>query len=346
MRLRDAARRGTRLALAHATGRAVPFHVTLSVTERCNHHCVYCTRPESPGQELTTAEWSGVLGELRSLGTERVIFFGGEPLLRDDLGTIVSCARLLGLRCALATNGVLVPQRRDVVTLFQTLVISLDGDAEAHDRNRGAGSHAQALAAIEAARAWDIPVKVNAVLNANNVQSLDWVLKFCEARRLPLTLNIMRSEDSGLWNMAAKYRLSDDEVRALLDRILVAMDTYKCILFSRYSVRTSGRWADYTRDRLAWNEVKGSVAGPSCSAGRFHCIIKSDGRLFPCSATVGQVPGLNVRDVGVAKALERAGEHDCATCHGLCLIEVNGLFGLRPRVLLGLSRTYLRNRIE
>ena len=56
-------------------------------------------------------EWRAVLTECRALGTERVQFFGGEPLLRQDLEGIVAHARGLGLHCTLVTNGLLVPKR-------------------------------------------------------------------------------------------------------------------------------------------------------------------------------------------------------------------------------------------
>jgi len=346
MRLRDAALRGSRLVFAHLTGRAVPFHVTLSVTQLCNHHCVYCSRPEEAGDEMTTREWCGVLDELRGLGTARIAFSGGEPLLRDDLESIVAQARSLGLRCAMNTNGSLVPRRRAVISKLQTLIVSLDGDAASHDRNRGRGSHAGALRAIESARSWGVPVKVNAVLNANNVGGLDWLLDFCEKRDLPLTLNVMRAEKSALWKGAARHRLADADARALIGRIIAAKDDHGCILFSRSTYRFARQWPDFGRDRITRKEAGDHPAGPRCSAGRFHCIIEPDGRLFPCIAAIGRVPAQDVRKAGVAKALDLARRHDCAACHLPCLIEVNSLFALRPRVLAGLGRTYLRTGIE
>src|SRR5687767_4323668 len=127
MRWQDAARRGTRLIRAKLTGALVPFHVVASVTSRCNLRCVYCSCPARKDEELTADEWCEVLTECRALGTERVQFFGGEPLLRTDLATIVSHARRLGLHCAIVTNGLLVPKRRDVIEQMHTLVLSLDG---------------------------------------------------------------------------------------------------------------------------------------------------------------------------------------------------------------------------
>jgi hypothetical protein len=74
-------------------------------------------------------------------------------------------------------------------------------------------------------------------------------------------------------------------------------------------------------------------------------VIDTDGKLFPCTLTVGQVPGLDVRGVGVAAALARASQHGCATCVSPCMLETNALFALRPGVVTGFARAYLLSRL-
>lgn len=341
MRLVDAARTGAKLVGAKWSGRAIPFHVTLYVTTRCNLRCVYCASPYQREAELTASEWWAVLDELAQLGTERILFFGGEPLVRKDLGEIVARARDLGLRCALTTNGTFVPDHPEVIQRLQTLIVSLDGDRGAHDCNRGEGTHADAMRAIEAARRWGVPVKINAVLNANNAGSLAWLVELSERERIPLTLNLMRSEENGLWKDAARHRLAAERVRALIGGILEAKKRSPWIVFSRRTYEVARRWPDYTRDRLTEAEAGRRFPGPRCSAGRFHCAIYADGSLFPCTLTIRQVPALNVKTAGVAAALAQARRHGCATCLSPCMLEVNALFGLDPRVLANLARTYL-----
>jgi MoaA/NifB/PqqE/SkfB family radical SAM enzyme len=257
----------------------------------------------------------------------------------------VTHARQLGLHCALTSNGTLVPERPEVIRRLHSLVISVDGDAEAHDRNRGAGSHADAMRAIETARGWGVTVRVNAVLNADSAGSLPWLLDWSRRERLPVTLNLMRSEENGLWKDAAAHRLEDDSMRALIDDVLEAKRTNPWIVFSRETYEVARRWPDFARDRLSEVEAGAAFPGPRCSAGRFHCAIYADGSLYPCTLTIGQLPALNVVTAGVAAALARAGEHGCATCASPCMLEVNGLFALRPRVLAGLARQVLRRRV-
>lgn len=346
MRWQDAALRGTRLIRAKLTGGRVPFHVILCVTARCNLRCVYCSCPSQRDDELTTAEWCRALDEFKALGTERVQFFGGEPLLRPDLGELAAHARGLGLRSTLVTNGILVPRHRDVVSQMHTVVLSLDGDEAAHDANRGRHSHAQTLDAIRTLRAWGVPVKVNAVLNANNSDDLSWLLTFTHDHRIPLSLNVMRSQPVGLWNDAPDHRLDGDRMRALIDRIIEAKRRYPQVLFSESTYALLRTWPDFTRDRWNDNEVPAGFAAPVCFAGRFHCYVYADGRLFPCVVTSKQLPAKNIRDVGVAAALETASQHSCRACSSACMNEVNSLFALEPRVVASLARAYLARGLE
>jgi pyrroloquinoline quinone biosynthesis protein E len=81
----------------------------LELTYRCPLHCVFCYNPTefaSTGAELPTAEWLRVLREARALGAVQLGLSGGEPLLRDDLETIVAEAHSLGFYVNLITSGV------------------------------------------------------------------------------------------------------------------------------------------------------------------------------------------------------------------------------------------------
>ena len=86
-----------------------PLWLLLELTYRCPLHCVFCYNPtefESVGPELETADWLRVLAEARELGSVQLGLSGGEPLVRDDLETIVAAAHRLGFYTNLITSGV------------------------------------------------------------------------------------------------------------------------------------------------------------------------------------------------------------------------------------------------
>ncbi|MDE2161456.1 MAG: pyrroloquinoline quinone biosynthesis protein PqqE [Burkholderiales bacterium] len=86
-----------------------PLWLLAELTYRCPLHCVFCYNPvdfAAQSDELSTADWLRVLREGRELGAVQCGFSGGEPLLRDDLETLVAEAHRLGYYTNLLTSGV------------------------------------------------------------------------------------------------------------------------------------------------------------------------------------------------------------------------------------------------
>lgn len=86
-----------------------PLWLLAELTYRCPLHCVFCYNPVDFAlheHELSTDEWLRVLQQGRALGAVQLGLSGGEPLLRNDLETIVAEARRLGFYSNLLTSGV------------------------------------------------------------------------------------------------------------------------------------------------------------------------------------------------------------------------------------------------
>src|SRR4051812_11041076 len=86
-------------AVSSASGRPSPLWLNAELTYRCPLHCVFCYNPTDYAQhseELSTEEWCSVLRQARELGAVQLGLSGGEPLLRDDLESLVGEASSLG----------------------------------------------------------------------------------------------------------------------------------------------------------------------------------------------------------------------------------------------------------
>lgn len=86
-----------------------PLWLLAELTYRCPLHCVFCFNPldfARQEEELGTEDWLRVLREGRELGAVQLGLSGGEPLLRDDLETIVAEAHRLGYYSNLLTSGI------------------------------------------------------------------------------------------------------------------------------------------------------------------------------------------------------------------------------------------------
>lgn len=127
------------------------FCVQISVTNHCNLSCRHCYRDvrKAFDDEFSTAELIDLLHQVRDLAhrLERepsVVFSGGEPLARSDLGLLVRVARSLGIETHVNTNGTLVTAELAAALRewgIHAVQVSLDGPGpESHDRIRGRGS--------------------------------------------------------------------------------------------------------------------------------------------------------------------------------------------------------------
>jgi len=160
------------------TGQRIPFSGSLALTHRCNLGCVHCYAREDGGTagpvELTTAQWQGIIGEIKDAGCLYLLLTGGEPLLRDDFPALYTSAKQSGFLVTVFTNGTLVSDR--VIDLFRELPprlveVSLYGaSAATHDRVTGVpGSFALARSGIERLAALGIRVGLKSVMMTLNI---------------------------------------------------------------------------------------------------------------------------------------------------------------------------------
>lgn len=146
----------------------------------CNLACTYCCADSSPSADarlLPVAVAAAAADEFVALGGREVILTGGEPFLHPEIGALVGEVSTRA-PVVILTNAMVFAKgaRRAALESMDrqrvTLQISLDSaEPGLHDANRGAGSHARALAGIELARSLGFRVRVAATLDEREVSS-------------------------------------------------------------------------------------------------------------------------------------------------------------------------------
>ena len=114
----------------------------LNITNKCNFRCAHCAFDSGIMQipEFTTKELERILIETKALGGKRFDITGGEPLVRKDVGKIISIGKNLDYKIELVTNGSLL--NKEKLRNFKELgldgiAISLDGsNSELYNRIR------------------------------------------------------------------------------------------------------------------------------------------------------------------------------------------------------------------
>jgi cyclic pyranopterin phosphate synthase len=154
-------------------GRRVDY-VRLSVTDRCDFRCVYCMTEQMtflPRRQVLSLEEIYQIGRsFTELGVRRLRLTGGEPLVRNNVMTLVrALGRLSGLdELLLTTNGAQLdklagPLREAGVNRINISIDSLD--AERFRRITRVGNLDKVLAGIEAARHQNFDrIRLNAVI--------------------------------------------------------------------------------------------------------------------------------------------------------------------------------------
>lgn len=92
----------------------LPGALIFGVTYRCQCNCSYCSvgrYPVLPNNELSAEEIKTIIAEAVELGIPKINFFGGEPLMRNDLLELISCAAEKGMFVFLDTNGYLLERK-------------------------------------------------------------------------------------------------------------------------------------------------------------------------------------------------------------------------------------------
>jgi radical SAM protein with 4Fe4S-binding SPASM domain len=145
-----------------------PLIVSYAVTRACNLRCLHChvSAKEALPNELNVREAIRVIDEMASLGTEALIFSGGEPLLRKDFVlTLAEYCDDVGIITAMLSNGMLINHKvalelKDVG--IKAVGIPIDSiNPESHDKLRNVpGTFKKAVTAIQACLDIDLEVVV------------------------------------------------------------------------------------------------------------------------------------------------------------------------------------------
>src|SRR3954468_24948766 len=155
-------------------------------TGRCNSRCVSCDWWKQTGaDDLTLDEIAAVADALPDLGTQMVVFSGGEPLLRPEVFDAAALFRARGMTLHLLTSGVLLERFADrVAQQFSRVIVSLDApSAPLYERIRGVDALATVGRGIARLRrvAPAIPVSARATIHRANFHELPRLIDCAKA---------------------------------------------------------------------------------------------------------------------------------------------------------------------
>ncbi|HQJ18426.1 MAG TPA: radical SAM protein [Methanolinea sp.] len=306
-----------------------PNHPVWEVTSRCNLDCIHCHARGSRqnGPELSTSEGLALLDELAKIpGFRMVAFTGGEPLVRDDLFSLLAHAKSLGFSGTIATNATLVdfPTARKLRDNgIAIAAVSLDGcDPAAHDSVRGVrGSFDAAIEGIHAINRAGIPLHINITVMNRNRERLGEIMELANQLKAAIII-IYQMVPVGRGRKMGEPTPGTAGHADLVRFIAGAQSGSRAII---EPVAAPQYWAHLLERNTILPTVALRLAGHlffGCCAGRGFIYVKPDGEVWPCPFL--EVSCGNTRDTPfseiwksspvLARLRERALRGKCGSC--------------------------------
>jgi len=294
----------------------MPLSVSWTLTNRCNKKCFYCNLPNINSKELATKQIFSIIDELVNLGTQRIGFTGGEPLLRENIKEIIDYSRSKGIFTGMVSNGSLVKESINKIKNLDLLQLSLDGSEEINDRQRYKGSYKDVVSAIEIAKGKIPKIWLTDVLTKNNLGSIDFILNL--AKQYDLKVFFQPVVDYRNCGLQAKDLFPDKEkFKETIKKLIKLKKINKHVGNSRVGLKYLLKWPIYKK--------------LSCYAGKLYAHIYPNGDVYPCFNLDGNKP-INCLNNGFNNAFKQLKLKDCKSCWTYANIEMNYLFNLNFNV--------------
>ncbi len=277
-----------------------PLYVKIKVNYGCNLKCEMCKHwRETREPPISMERFREIISELSELGTKKIHFSGGEPMLRPQLPDLVEHATGLGIRVTLTTNGTLIDKekaKRLIEAGLRGVNVSIDSpNRKMHEKIRGVEGAFKTTARSVAlfrkyAHKGKLTVRINTVVSRTNYTTLDTLPDLAHQlgadgiNLIPVDdhcgeILSMRKKDIALFNAEIAPRI--EERARELNVSLADDDAYPF-----------GRDESEVRLGRAGRYAFGYYSRFPCYAPWTHSLIDFNGLVYVCCMTREQIPPL------------------------------------------------------
>lgn len=263
--------------------------LAINLTRRCNLRCAHCyldakSLRYGTNDELRTAEVYRILDDVAELNNgTMVVLTGGEPLMRNDLESMIKHGTERGLAMVVGTNGVALTERR-VRTLQQagTMGVGISVDSmnpDAHDSFRGvAGSWAKTMAGIDNCRRLGLSFQIHFSIHEHNVHELSSVIEFARSSGARV-LNVFFLICTGRGETVSD--ISSSRYEQVLKELIEAQTKITDLIIRPRCAPHFKRVAFQLAPDSPLNRISGQE-GDGCIAGTHYCRITPTGAVTAC----------------------------------------------------------------
>lgn len=277
-----------------------------------------CSYREQRKDELSLSEIRALAISLHEFGLKRIVFSGGEPLLRKDFPEICQIFSKLSVKLTLLTNGLLLHKRyEELKTYFEEIIVSIDGpDEQTHNSIRGISAFSQIVKGIMHVRETSPTqnISIRTVLQKRNYERLADMVRFAKevgVNRISFLPADVLSDSFGRFTQQTvenqkEIILTEDEINRLRQIIKEMTSTFRTEFetgFISESPEKLHRIAHYYQALLE----KADFPPVLCNAPNVSLVIQSNGELLPCFflPSFGNIRQTPIRDAINSQAIQK-----------------------------------------
>ena len=237
--------------------------IYIMLTDKCNLSCKHCSTNCSPqGKDiLSTNQIKNIILNIKLLNPQRLVFTGGEPLVRNDIEEILNFAKnqIPSCELSLSTNGTLINNNINLIKkFFNNIDISLDGiDEKTCSEIRGQGVFQKVIKNIKLLQENGINnISLSMVFSSKNISLKS---KFLELNKSLRTMPIERSliPEGRAYENISMFNIEKNHIPEAIPMIY-----------------NSGE------------KISKKIGSCSCNAFESNLFISSDGYAYPCPSLI------------------------------------------------------------
>jgi len=308
-----------------------PILASIHITDACNLKCSYCyaSLNTSKNTEPTTEELLDRFDTFIKNGTKMIRLLGGEPLLRDDIGVLVDYLKERKIWVEITTNGTNVKKKVNTLKKVDNLCLSLDGNKETNDRCRGKGTYQTIINALDIVKDINVPIRLHGVITKYNYNNFISLIHMGElAKKVKARFGYSQClmpkthPDANLSPQLIKEFFS--LLKELKDYPIITSDVF----FEHI---------EHFPNKLIITKKEKNPFTIPCTAGKYHCFVDSDGRIYNCTKMWRK--GLNMED-SFKRAWDNLSKRKCYACLASGEVEADAVFNLNPRAIIHAIQVY------
>ena len=219
--------------------------VRWDITSRCNFHCNHCYASSLYREnmdELSFHEIKQIINNMKEPGVDSIAFYGGEPLLREDLKNIIEYCNKNNIKSYVVTNGLILDKVIDdlIDTGVDGIAVSIDGSSnKTFKKIRNNNSFDKILTNFKILKEKGVRSRViNTVLMKENINELEEFIKLAiKVSATRINFDLLAQEGSAKNSIyctslsPAKYIKNIDNLYLYLTKNRIPIDLVNIAIF-------------------------------------------------------------------------------------------------------------------